>query len=741
MRRSEDPAVARDFADFCGDHTLVFSQEDEERAEALVVFLSEERAPLEFVLTEIFSGDIDQLARSACFAFSCGALTREQVSTLLEWREIKSTAEAVKQVFLLDASGNFTEEAKRMVRQFFSLAGSEEFLQELRKKPRSEQCIFEVTIKQADQANPAIRNLFNILQNVYVVKMHSSGIQRYDFEEAEVPQNPLSLIFFGAGSRDAQVKAYYGEHAKKLYPRLGVFSKEDIERSVRAGGRYSAVSYPGIAAAASFHGIPANTLYLTLHDEAHRSITSTIPNNLFHASLYALDVVRAALGANPRLHWSKEIWEHIDMDLDVFFRITEERRNTTDPHEINEDFLDVLSARVASESGRRPGGLFTDSARVDTTWLLLIDMVCNPGPWLTFGIDPRYFPTDSIYKTLYDFIAANRSLIEMTPAIPPAHQVAVLKSQYFGLILDPSKTILFEKGKDNFLQVTVDGAPIGMSKALILKFLTEGINSEDKDFLSALISYMQSTPKDFCELVPSDDLYALIRAMPERQNDLLQLFVLSLPSKPITEDERGPYAAAIDRVRSNIYYCLELSPDGTQDILNAIDLRVLIDTCPDLVRILFCKTLSESQRTDILDGFDFTKINNAFRLRNLLELKTLAESQRAMILDRIDLTSDPITRRDGIGIDMLLNACESPAERSAVLAKIDFSRVIGDVTGFQSFRNQCRLTDEECRLIAQQHHNKSGLGAGSAFFTAQSSSPNDSTPAKKDSKQPPTPTQ
>ena len=470
-----------DFDDFCGKHILNFDSINHQIVDGIVMML-ETGASYSDIL-EWGGNSTDQLVHSACYAFSKGRLTREQMATLLELREIRNGFSMVQEHRLLDNHKQPFEQALQLLTSVLSRAEQETFLTLLTSKPQSEWCYFTFTIDPIELQNPKINALLEIAVNTHVIfNSTATLIQRHEFSEAKEDESSgqpkQNITILSVGCRDALNRSRYGEHAKALFPRIGVFTKDDIEFSMRNRGRYSAVSYPGIENSTQFHSVEARPFYLAVHDEIHRYFISTIPNKIYDALLYSVDVVREniALPASPESSktWSKGIWDCIDMEVSTFVGYTQDQRNNTSLELINQDFIALLSARIFSTN--RVGGLFAPSPYIDTTWLLLIDMILNPEAWYKRSIDPTLFPINSMYKQMYDFIVSNKYRIDTTHS--SATQVAILKSKYFDLPCSLENEMVFKKCKKNYLQVMVENIPIKLGKSVFLNLDSEPNNSQ-----------------------------------------------------------------------------------------------------------------------------------------------------------------------------------------------------------------------------------------------------------------------
>jgi len=460
-----------EFEDFCGEHELDFSSVDKTRAERLREWLANGN-PLSDIV-QLYEGKVDQLAIDSAYLFSLKLLTREQVGTILEYREMLSGFPNPKQKNLLNKNGELSTEAKDELAHFLNTDEQEKFLAFIKEKPPSEQCYFEVTIPEDDLKNERLRGLLELSDKLKIIRMHTKPIIfRHGFDEADASVLPktTTITFLSMGAREALTKAIYGKHTKTLLPRVGKFDKDDIARSMMNNARYDAVSYPGIENDSGFHRITARTLYLSLHDEVHRRLGSSIPNGPYEAMLYAIHLVREKTG----IVWSKEIWDSIDMEVGDFIMAPENFRKSADNsiYAVLTFFIPLLKAKILTED--RVMHLFTPSACNDTTWLLMIDLACHARQWIDLGILPMLF-SGGVYAAMFHFAIEHQEEIEKIAS--PAKQVAILKLKYFGLEDVTSDDVVFVKEKkSNYLHVLVDGKPLVASKSDIIRLMNFGID-------------------------------------------------------------------------------------------------------------------------------------------------------------------------------------------------------------------------------------------------------------------------
>ncbi|STX28084.1 Uncharacterised protein [Legionella beliardensis] len=482
--------------DFFKSHRPTFETIDEEKAKGLVSMLAEGHS-YSTILRDHFDDDLDQLAKSAAYAFSIGAINREQVSSILEFREMQlglagSTFTAVNSFDFFDANNELTSKAADILPHFLSSEDKDKFLALLKDKPRSEQCFYIVKIPAISRQSIGIRGLLELGHELKIIKKSRTPVIQANYEGiesdeqyAQDKEDVVTVTIFSVGARDALTKAIYGEHAKSIFPSLGKFSIDDIKNSIRSHGRYAAVSYPGVEDTISFHLILARVFYSGMHDEAHRRLISSIPNPAYKALIAAVDVIRS----QTDIEWSKDIWDTIDMEVGEFLTETQAYRNQTSPDAITSMFARLLNARVFTQD--RPMGLLTDSPLIETTWLLMLDIVLNKEKWQALSIDANFFPEASFYKKIIDFIEANKQVIVHESS--PAKQVAMLMARYFNLPTTALDNIKFEK-QERYVQLVKDDKPFFIPKSLALALSNMG------DYQAIFIAQIRKGDLHFSEM-------------------------------------------------------------------------------------------------------------------------------------------------------------------------------------------------------------------------------------------------
>lgn len=457
-----DNNINKEYLDFCGENELDFARLDEQK---WILFSLGISAKLPFSqFADWFQGDLDQLAYCAVYAFSKGRISRAATATFLEYRSMKKDFPAVN-ITDISSTDSSPEEVDKLMEGYFDyINDKQKCLALIQKMPRYEACLFSVSVP-ADHL-PSIGEFLGLADNLKIIQksmMPLPKVRTYpEVEEAEGSEESEQFLTATIGSvsvKNAITTAIYGEHAKQYYPRLGKFTIDMMGDSIENYGRYVSVDYPDVATAKSFHKIKSSPTYVTLHDEVHRRLTSTIPNPVYAAFLDAINLAREKTG----MKWSKEIWDAMDMEVGEFLNseIVYENYNANDIKQNTEYFARLLNANVYTEN--RPAALFTAFAYVDTTWLLMIDIALQSGKWRKKGIDLSTLPITNPYRLFYEFVLTNKDKIVNTSS---AEQVAIIKSEWFGIPYKQGNEIAFKKEQigTRYIQVKVDDNSVGSDK-------------------------------------------------------------------------------------------------------------------------------------------------------------------------------------------------------------------------------------------------------------------------------------
>jgi len=470
------------------------------------IFLSE------FFITTL-KGDLDQLARYAALAFSQAELTQDQIASLLlliDIRKEKKTFPKFTVINFLDDRNEFTEEASKILWKLGLRTQREKdkFQIELLDKPSSERCFVNISI--IDDGHERKTGLLSVAKSLNIVVKHPAEMISIEYkdqaeecgsiEEQAAQPTIQNISFLSMGAVHALAKTLYAEHAKIISPACGMLSINDVRKKMREGGRYCAIPYPGVKGPDAFHGIPAASLYLAIHDLAHYMLICSIPNPLFYALLDAIDLVSEKTG----IIWTKEIWDGTDMEIKENLRTIKKyaKDSKLRPSDVYSEiskmtehysalFDGLLIAQALSK--QRAIGLFSPSAHNDMMWLLLIDMALNRDAWTKTHI----FPESMVdYKYFYSFIEKQFKENESIKTLSAAAQVAYIKSAWFGLDCSKVQEASFKKRRTifkskttgeekavNYLQVEINEKPIYLSKKDCMLFLKIE-NMDMAEFLS-----------------------------------------------------------------------------------------------------------------------------------------------------------------------------------------------------------------------------------------------------------------
>ncbi len=390
---------------------------------------------------------------------------------MLDLRIIMIEFSDIRIIPMMNDQETLTDEARDILSGFIKPEAHYAFMNEIRKKPKSEWYFFIFSDdKNLDVTDDLVSSAAALrIINCDVDTQNSALVSRSKkSKDTHRYLKPVKRILttLSAGAIGVLTELRYGAHGKFIFPRLGEQSIDEMDLSIQRYGRYCAVSYPGIENAKTFHHVKAKSFYLSLHDKLHIQIASTIANPLYEAWLSAINLVRE----KTKIHWSKEIWNCLDMEFIEFVKYTDKQRDDPSNHKITEDFLKLLSASVATE--KKLAGLFSPSPFIETTWLLLIDLVVRRNFWLNKNIDPDFFPYQTIYGAMYQFILKNSEALNDTQT--PAQQVFNMMQLYFSKYLSThvkrDQNIYFEKpkGNGNYIQLMQGESLCFISKKIAL---------------------------------------------------------------------------------------------------------------------------------------------------------------------------------------------------------------------------------------------------------------------------------
>jgi len=416
-----------DISDVFRNHRPDFSCVKPEHADELVRMLNADN-PYEILFQSHLSQDFDQLGLTVGYAYVEGKITQDQFATLMMLIDLKKEKIhfTVKETL---ASGQLINKLSR-------------FVDLLNQKPNSERYMFTVEM-DISTLDPRVETLLELAERLQLIIKSPSR-----------QQSMLQISIMSTGAMDALAKAKFHEHAKARCPVPGKLSREDMDNYIQAGKRPIATYFTGIESETEFHGIKAPMVFLSLHDNIHHQLVSSIPNYAYDALLEAIKLVRE----KTNIFMSKDIWSALDMEVGDFLDLDASLFSSNHLVTKTHHFKTLLSAKVHTEG--RTGGLFAGSALNDTFWLLMIDIYLHPDKWKKLSVDPESFTSD--YKSFYDFIKTHFPDALKTQSA--ATQVAFIKSDWFGLSYTAEQETVFVKTSGGYIQVEVEGKPILGSK-------------------------------------------------------------------------------------------------------------------------------------------------------------------------------------------------------------------------------------------------------------------------------------
>lgn len=493
--------------------------------------LMQQSMPYE-ALFEAFD-DLDVLAECAGFALSQGFISDEQLSTLLQFCNLKQESLNLQLVPIFNDQMELTKKAESIIERLVLPEDREEFLGQLKLKPISEHYFYKVTLP--NPKNERINGLLMLADKHGIIRTKSTMIMRPGMSETEANEqaDEIKIMGFSAGARHAILTVNNGIHCKASIPMPGIISINEINDCMMMGKRPLSVAYPGIQRESTFHRIVAGQFYLSLHDELHRTLISSIPNPIYSAYLAAISLVREKTG----IKWSKELWDAVDMEIDIFMDQSRRQRENLSPEEITRGFLDVLNVQIASEF--RPTALFSATSLNDTMWILLLDLYFNKASWLERGIDIRYFSQHYVYKEYYDLIEREGPGLEN---LSLAEQIVVLKYTSLNLPVPATAQALFVKKnreQGNYIQVEVDGKPIIASKEQAVRFIetlleTVSLFSNTSENISLFKDIILKDPVSFRAYIDYSLLYKLREIFRQQMDEYYHAYDQAIQSSKET---------------------------------------------------------------------------------------------------------------------------------------------------------------------------------------------------------------
>lgn len=478
---SGEETKSAEFLDFCNDQQIDLSLRDKGKALMLIEGIKNNKKFSE--LAAIFKDDLDQMAYCAVYAFSLNILTRNQTATFLEYRSLNKNFQNIE---VIDLAADITDFALSHLTNLRKneLPKLKNLIKEMHNENRPfDACIFIATIPKEDTENMNIKGLLEFADSTGIILIYHEAITKQKaFDDKEIDFIPSKIHIGSPEIRNAATNARYNKHAKKIFPKLGKFTLDQISNSIKNDGRYLFVDFPSVESPKSFHQVKdTSPTYLGLHDELHRQLISSIPNGAYHAFIEAIELAQKQSG----FIWSREIWDALDMEVGEFLSPPEQLYDflydENDMVRNTKNFSALLNAHVYTEA--RTAGLFTASPYLDTTWLLIIDIALHPNKWLSKKIDLSLLDHNDTYRIMYEFVIDNRE--KLANKKTPLEQVATIKSEWFGIKFKPETNMQFVKDNNppRYIQIKEmnnDGEAIALS-------IIEN-NDFDPDFLNNITS-------------------------------------------------------------------------------------------------------------------------------------------------------------------------------------------------------------------------------------------------------------
>lgn len=364
---------------------------------------------------ELKPKDLDKVAKQGAYRFKQGEITIDQLASILDVRAMVSAFgnidlcplselnETVKKHFLKDDINEWDHTISQI-------------------NPIAEQYYVSISLTPSKLSDPRIIELLVLAHYLNVIYLDDldRAVSLTATGYTAQTDEPITFKIPSVSARTVFNNKIYGDDAKKLITSVGVFTLDDIERSVRENSRYAVFSFPGIPDTTEFHEVLGPIFYMCLHDELHRRLVSSIPNYLYQPYFKAIDLVRRITG----FHWSKELWNAIDLEVGRFPFLKSDSEKT--PQSVTKNFEVLLNE--ATFSTQEKFGLFSaEDCCLDTLLILMMDLVKNEQEWKELKIEPEYFAND-YYKNIYQFVKNNDYIVRS--ALREPVKIAILKESY-----------------------------------------------------------------------------------------------------------------------------------------------------------------------------------------------------------------------------------------------------------------------------------------------------------------------
>ena len=436
----------------------------------------------------------EHLPYYAITAYLHDKITREQISHILEYYELKQTYPDIISLPILTKAGNFThavagylESLVRCQRSRLPnitsahLEKSRLSLLDYRKKMASSFCVLYLLLSPGRARNNHVSSLVGAIDSCTMGQIIFPGSVRNIFYPAITPKNSTKTISTGI---------------------LGKFSIDVIEKKHRKNIRPHALGFPGTFRTTRIHGYNVTLEDATEHDATHQGAISYFPEHLYHMSLHCLDVIRN----KTKIKWSEELWPLIDMfviDSDI-----STLNEKTDPND--RSFARTYAINESLSNSQCQAWIAKLLRKILSHSLLNIiqyDMTIYKSIWQQW-IDVDSFVKQNGTPLFNQAIQKPLTINELLQKDDIAQQIT------FGFIANwPSitdsvlgKLINFEKNYDNRISLCLFGDPIEYYSNDKLKALLMDIDQENLTGIELVNSTVSGNVEAVIQLIDSVDL-------------------------------------------------------------------------------------------------------------------------------------------------------------------------------------------------------------------------------------------
>jgi hypothetical protein len=427
--------------------------------------------------------------------YATNKISSQQAYSCLYIYQARQQFKDLKGCAVLDEKGNFTPEAEKYLLP--SLNKSNLFTA-IEKKlldsfklliltlPVSERYFFMANL--AGNPNPTDLTLQLAVNGTFLSNIEYASTQ---------------FIYLTAGLKDAVGITRFGvtQHARCI-PRLGVQTKDDIEAGIRKDIRPSAIRIDGKQDPMMIHEFKdASPLIVSMHDDYHRDILSSIPSECRRGIERLIDITRENILKKP---WSREIWDWVDNENRYFMMNLSELDAKSDKTVL---FCDLLSNSTAY--GDERGGFLINykESRVGELTMLganfIIDMIEHKDKWVGLGIDPDKLVEP--FKHLYIEIKNNFQYIKN-----PDRNIMIFNCQLYQALQSINRLAALPFLIDFFKKHPLPLTYHKMPKSNRIQFLIgQDQVGRNKDLISAITKFIVIKNKHLPEVLFNSDLSAV----------------------------------------------------------------------------------------------------------------------------------------------------------------------------------------------------------------------------------------